>query len=126
MQAIETRLSREHIQAYRDAFREYQREARRLAETNAQASHDAGETERALMCVEHARVAYNETRDLLAASLMSPEASREFWTIPAASGRKQARVKTIAELLWVMAGRPQGTADDDWYRAERVVTNAAA
>lgn len=126
MQAIETRLSREYIQAYRDAFREYQREAHRVAEIKAQASHDPAETERALLSVEYARLAYNETRDMLAASLMSAESSRELWAIPAASGRKQARVKSIAELLWELAGKPQGTADDDWYRAERVVRRSAA
>jgi len=35
------------------------------------------------------------------------------------------RVKSIAELLWESAGRPEGTADDDWRLAEDIVKRAA-
>ena len=77
------------------------------------------------MCVEHARLAYNEMRDLVAASLMSPECSEFFWEIPASAQRDETRVKSLAELLWELAGKPQGSAEDDWYRAERVVRHAA-
>ena len=121
MGATQTRLSTEKLlwQAYRGAFRQFQREANRLAEIKAKAASDPAETERALLRVEHARLTYSDTRDTLAASMMSPESSRKFWAIPAR--RDQARVKSIAELFWELAGKPQGSAEDDWYRAERVV-----
>jgi hypothetical protein len=113
-------------QAYRDAFRQFQREATRLAEIKAQPSYNPVETEMALLRVEHARLAYNDARDVLAASLMPTQYAAAFWSIPASSRQGPARVKNIAALLWEMAGKPQGSADDDWYRAERVVRGASA
>jgi hypothetical protein len=127
MGATQTRLSGEQLlwQAYRDAFLQFEREAKRLAEIKARRS-DAAEAEQALSRVEQARLAYNEVRDTLAASLMPEKFSRAFWAIPASSRQDQARVKSIAELLWEMAGKPQDSALDDWYRAERVVRHTGA
>jgi len=102
----------------------FAREAGKLAEIQASAASDRAEAEKALLRVENARLAYNDTRDALAASLMTATASRAFWRIPAAARREKTRVKDIAELLWELAGKPQGSADDDWYRAERVVRYA--
>ncbi len=120
-----TKLSNKQLlwQGYRDAFRQFEREANRLAEINARPSYDAAEAERALECLEQARLAYNGIRDMLAASMMPVEARRGFWTIAPAAQHDGRRVKDIAELLWELAGKPQGTAEDDWYRAERVVKN---
>jgi hypothetical protein len=122
MGATQTRLSGAQLlwQAYRTAFREFEREAKRLAEINAQRSYNPAEAEKALSRLEQARLAYNNSRDLLAAALMTPAASRTFLAIPAGL-RDQAHVRNIAELFWEFAGKPQGTAEDDWYRAERVV-----
>ena len=36
------------------------------------------------------------------------------------------RVRAVARLLWESVGRPEGTADDDWNRAEQIVRRAAA
>jgi Protein of unknown function (DUF2934) len=113
-------------QAYRDAFREFKREADRLAEIQAKFSFDPGEAEKALSRVEQARLTYNETRDTLAVRMMTPELSRTFSAIPVSTRREQARVKSIAELIWELTGKPQGSADDDWYRAERVARRADA
>jgi hypothetical protein len=128
MGATQTQLSTEQLllQAYRDAFRQFQREADRLAVIKAQSFYDPTEAERALQRVEHARLTYNDTRDLLAATFMAAETARKFWAIPASARREQYRVKSIAELLWELAGKPQGSAEDDWYRAERVVRHAGA
>jgi len=128
MGATQTQLSRKQLlwESYREAFQQFEREAMRLAELNLKHSTNPAETERALERVEHARLAYNDTRDTLAASMLSPKDAHLFWTIPASARREQARVKTVAELLWELNGRPQGSADDDWYRAERVVRSAAA
>ena len=113
-------------QAYRDAFRQLEREAIRLARINAQASYDPAETEAALLCLEQARLTYNDTRDTLAAFMMPHAARQSFWTIPAATLQETRRVKGLAELFWELAGKPQGSADDDWYRAERVVRRAGS
>jgi hypothetical protein len=128
MGATQTRLSGEQLlwQAYRGAFEIFKREAGRLAEIQAKVACDPAEAEKALMRVEYARLAYNDIRDTLAASLMGAEYSRAFWALPGAARREEARVKSIAELFWELAGKPQGTADDDWYRAERVARHAAA
>jgi hypothetical protein len=128
MGATQTQLSRRQIlwQSYREAFRQFEREAVQLSKINAKHSSDPAETEHALACVEQARLAFNETRDALAASMMSPELARFFHAVPPAARRERTRVRTIAELLWELNGRPQGSADDDWYRAERVVRYAEA
>jgi len=120
MGATQTRLSGEQLllQAYRDSFKQYKLEANRLA-----AVKNTTEAEKALLRVEDARVAYNDSRDSLAASLMSAEVRRAFWALPG-SFRQDHRVRNIAELLWELAGKPQGSADDDWYRAERVVRHS--
>ena len=74
-----------------------------------------------MLRVEQARLTYNETRDALAALFLPPDQRLVFWAIP-----RHSRVKDLAELFWLMAGKPQGTAEDDWYRAERVVRHATA
>lgn len=128
MGATETQLSKQQLlwQSYRDAFREFEREAARLNDLNSQHHPDALETERALERLEHARLAYNDVRDSLAASRMSPRNAQLFWTLPPAARSHRARVKTIAEMLWELNGRPQGSADEDWFRAERVLRRAEA
>jgi hypothetical protein len=123
MGATQTKLSGEQflLETYREAFLQFKREVNKLAEIKARYSYDAAEAEKSLQRVEQARLAYNDSRDSLAASLMSPESARKFWAVPAAARREQSRVRSIAELFWELAGKPQGSADDDWYRAERVV-----
>src|ERR1700742_191454 len=118
MGATQTQLSSEQLllQAYREAFRMFQRETGRLAEIKAQASYDPAAAEKALQRVERARLSYNDTRDTLAAAMMSAELSHMLWKIPASARREQYRVKDIAELLWELAGKPAGSAEDDWYR----------
>lgn len=104
--------------AYRETYRQYEHAAAQLART-----YDAAELESALLSLEQARLAYNDARDNLAAFLMPTGVRQTFWAIPSQESR---RVKGLAELFWEFAGRPQGTADADWYRAERVVRHATA
>ena len=49
-----------------------------------------------------------------------------FWLVPPATRQEIQRVKGLAELFWELAGKPQGSAEDHWYRAERVVRHAGA
>jgi hypothetical protein len=74
--------------------------------------------------VEKARAVYDGCRDALAQQLLPPSESANlpFEDPPEA---KTERVKSIAELLWESAGRPEGTADEDWRKAEEIVKRAA-
>ena len=68
--------------------------------------------------MERARLAYTAARDALARQLL-PSLPQELRPEP-------ADVKGIAELLWEIAGRPEGTAQKDWFRAEEIARRAAA
>ena len=58
------------------------------------------------------------------ASFYRPHESRNFPGKDPPQAVKE-RVKSIAELLWESAGRPEGTADEDWRLAEEIVKRAA-
>ena len=61
-------------------------------------------------------------RDALVRSLLPASA-------PAAPDQRHDHVQdvqAIAELLWESAGRPTGTAEEDWRRAEAIVRRAVA
>ncbi len=85
----------------------------------ADANPDSAAIEEALLELEKARVEYNFRRDILAESLMADR------TLPEPRADHDSRVRPIAELLWESAGRPTGTADLDWRRAEEIVREAA-
>jgi hypothetical protein len=36
------------------------------------------------------------------------------------------RIRRIAKLLWEVAGKPEGSARQDWYRAEEIIRRAVA
>jgi hypothetical protein len=84
---------------------------------------DRVRAEEALLAVEQARVAHNAARDRVAALL-----SKEITAMDAAalSAEKQRRVRQTAHLLWEIAGKPAGTAESDWHKAERLVMTASA
>jgi|SRR5271165_2968748 len=106
---------------YRSAFEEFSRKAQRVQLLAAQNS--GGKTfETALLELEKAQVAYNHARDAFLGSLQ-PESAQ----IPALHDHSHSDdVPTIAELIWEGAGRPQGTAEEDWRRAEAIVKRAVA
>ena len=55
---------------------------------------------------------YRQRRNTLAGVILEPNA-----------GLPSAAVKRLAHSLWERAGRPAGTAESDWYRAEALVSN---
>ena len=63
---------------------------------------------------------YNGARDSLVRSLLP-----SVLPSPEQTDHRQD-VQAIAELLWESAGRPTGTAEDDWRRAEAIVESAIA
>ena len=75
----------------------------------------------ALLELEKARVHYNHRRDILAQNLLSSAPAAPELYVPSAE-----RVRAVAELRWELAGKPEGTAEDDWYRAEEIVRRGAA
>jgi len=74
----------------------------------------------ALLELEKARVNYNHRRDMLAQQLLS------FSQFPESIQAQPNRVREIAELRWELAGKPEGTDDENWYRAEDIVRRATA
>jgi hypothetical protein len=118
--------------AYRTTFDEYACKldvVQRLIDSDGtNNAADKARIDVAIQEADAARRAHNSARDLLAAELAA-EASLKM------SGRKSPaqsfpasddRVRETAQLLWEFAGRPQGTAERDWCRAEQLVHAATA
>lgn len=106
--------------AYERAFHEFSARVSQLQNATTDPHPDKNKIEAALVEVEKSRRAYDRNRDALAQLLLPPSKR----SVPVAECTKE-RVKSIAELLWESAGRPDGTADDDWHRAEDIVRRAA-
>ncbi len=103
---------------YRSAFEDFSRKAQHVQQLTERPTGDRNEFETALLELEKAHLAYDEARDALVRSLL-----------PAAPGLAvkddhRADIRTVAELLWERAGRPTGTAEEDWQRAEAIVQAA--
>ena len=77
------------------------------------------------MEVEKARLIYDGYRDVLAQEML-PAPNRAAIVVKDPPQAVTERVKSIAELLWESAGRPEGTADEDWRLAEDIVKRARA
>ncbi len=106
---------------YRSAFEEFSRKAQSVQLLAAQNS--GGKIfETALLELEKAQLAYNHARDAFLESLL-PESAQ----VPDVHDHNHSDdVPTIAELIWESAGRPDGTAEEDWRRAEAIVKRAVA
>lgn len=104
---------------YQSAFEKFSLKAKRVQELVDRPAADGTVMEAALLEMERARLAYAEARDALARELMPSLGA-------AARQREAAGVQGIAELLWQVAGRPEGTAHQDWVRAEEIARRAAA
>ncbi|HEY2845369.1 MAG TPA: DUF2934 domain-containing protein [Bryobacteraceae bacterium] len=104
-------------QEYRTAFEDFAQKVRNLQILGAIAGVEQKSIDRALLELEQARNLYNRRRDALA---------EQYLPVPApVSNRSHAgvnSVKDLAALRWEISGRPDGTAEDDWYRAEEIVS----
>jgi hypothetical protein len=103
---------------YRSAFEDFSRKAQRVQQLTEHPTGNRNEFEAALLELEKAHLAYDEARDALVRSL-SPAAAGL-----AVEDDRRDDIRTIAELLWESAGRPTGTAEEDWQRAEAIVNRA--
>jgi hypothetical protein len=106
--------------SYLKAFAEYSDKARYLQSLTEQPRLDKSAIDIALFDLEKARLAYNDSRDALAAALLRSTA----FGIPRPRVNAD-HVRSIAGLRWEVAGRPEGTAEEDWHRAEEIVSSAA-
>ena len=100
---------------YRNAFAEFARRARQARALMAAPAPDWQAIDAALLELEKARVNYNHRRDILAQELLNAS------QLPDLNEPHADRVRQIAELRWELAGKPEGTADENWYRAEEIV-----
>jgi hypothetical protein len=108
---------------YRGSWDEFARqldELQRLVETG-----ERDRIESALLSVEKARLAHNHARDRLAAGLAGNMVSVDGET-SAGMLANEERVRKTARLLWEFSGKPEGTAERDWFRAERFVRSTSA
>jgi len=106
---------------YRRAFEEFARKARIVQSLKEGAGPAPASIDDALLELERARLHYNNCRDALAAALR-PGSN----LAPMASGHHVGHIRELARLLWDFENRRDGRADDDWYRAEKIVRSAAA
>jgi len=104
-------------QAYREAFEDFAQKVRQVQLLAASPGVEQQAIDKALLDLETAHALYNTTRDILA---------EQFLPAPAAAQDTPHdhvhNVKDLAALRWEMSGRPEGTADDDWYQAEEIVS----
>jgi hypothetical protein len=110
--------------AYQRAFHEFSERVRHLQALTTDPHPNRAAIEAALVDVEKARSIYDGYRDALAKQLL-PAAQTARFAIVDPPGAVTERVKSIAELLWETAGRPDGTAEEDWHLAEEIVKRAA-
>ncbi|MGH9646165.1 MAG: DUF2934 domain-containing protein [Bryobacteraceae bacterium] len=105
---------------YRVAFAEFADKVRQARALMAATNPDWQAIDVALLDLEKARVNYNQHRDILAQQLLSSS------QLPDSSEPHSGRVSEIARLRWELAGKPEGTDDENWFRAEDIVRRATA
>lgn len=110
---------------YRQAFREFARTVDYVQSLKRCANPSEAAIEAALLDRETAYARYENCRDLLAAALLSDSARRFVPRQPLTLPHENIeRVKDIAESLWELENKPEGKADDDWFRAENIFRRA--
>jgi hypothetical protein len=110
-QAILERQFSDLNAAYRTAFHRWVLE---LHHCQAFPKQETGESGKRQVCDEAAAAEsdYRVQRDRLAEFLLTPA--------PVLAEQTRRRIVRLAYHLWEEAGRPEGTAESDWYRAERM------
>lgn len=109
-------------QSYRRAFDNFRSAVRTVQNLSADGNPAKATVDAAVLNMQQAHEDYRCARDTLARELI-PSIQPGF--APRNPSTRDG-VKEVAELLWELEGRPDGTALDDWYRAENIVRRAAA
>jgi hypothetical protein len=105
-------------EAYKIAFQDFAEKVSTMRQQAAKPGVGREEIEAAVLAVEKARVAYSNARNALALQLLG---SPRDGVLPAGRGPSRVHTAEVAELLWESIGRPEGTAETDWYRAEEII-----
>lgn len=101
---------------YREAFQDFSKQVRIVQLLQAQPNPDRAEIDRALIELAQAHHRYHARREVLALYFLPhPEANVG-----------ERHVPRVAQLLWEVAGKPDGSASEDWRRAEDIVRSSAA
>lgn len=110
---------------YRRAFEDFSDRVRNVQKLAVLANPDQRSMEAALVELEKARVVYDTSRDAWVQYLL-PKLTSNVVAIRSQDSpqERDGHVRAIAELLWESAGRPEGTAEEDWRRAEQIVKKA--
>ncbi len=113
-------------QEYRQAFDQFSKHVQLVQGLTAQANTDPKVMEKALLELETAHVNYAIYRDRWVQHLLPSPAPKAVSKSARGKHSHEDCIRAIAELLWVSAGRPDGTAAEDWRKAEAIVKQAAA
>jgi hypothetical protein len=106
---------------YRQAFQEFARKAQSVQSLKEAPDPARASIDNALLELERARLRYNDCRDALASALL-PDSK-----LASVAPRQHVQhIREFAQILWDFEDRRDGRADDDWYRAEKIVRSAAA
>lgn len=98
---------------YDAAFRRLCRADAELRSILSQAAPEEAAVQRARMNFEQAAAGYRAARQRLADFMLRRR--REVGRAP------HDQVRVLAHRIWEAAGRPQGRADEHWYRAEEML-----
>jgi len=102
---------------YRQAFQNYREKVRNVQNLTLLEDRNQATIDGVVLEMEIAKEDYSSARDALF-SEMVPHANghnSHSENVPSEKG-----VRELAELLWELEGRPEGSALDDWYRAENI------
>ena len=118
---------RQAQQEYQKAFEDFAGKVQYVQTLTVQPHVDPKIVEAALLELERAHVHYDQCRDRWAKFLL-PAKNRGLAVEPRPDieHAHEDCIRIIAGLLWESAGRPEGTADEDWRKAEEIVKQAAA
>ena len=112
--------------AYREAFQNFSRTARFVQDLTDTENLDRSTVDAAMLALEKAHTVYVARRNALAYFLL-PAPARDLFRVPAPDAEPNtSHIRRVAELLWEVSGRPLGSANDDWHRAEEIIRCAAA
>lgn len=110
---------------YRKAFQEYALAVEEVEALKQCANPSDASIEAALLAREKAYGRYENCRDRLAEALLADNSRsvlpRQVLLIPRGNSE---RLKDLAELIWELEHKPDGRADDDWFRAESILRRA--
>ena len=118
--------AQEAEQAYRKAFQVFSGKVAQVQALAALPNANPQFVETALLELERAHVTYIARRDEWVQHLLPSKTGSLNKPARDTQHEHDDCVRAIAELLWESAGRPEGTSERDWHRAEEIVRLAAA